>query len=93
MSSDCSKLQEHDIYLAECLIKFGRESCYTWQATNKQRFPSLSKIARQYLCAPPTSVASERLFSGAGDVYDDKRSKLAPENAEMLLFIKNNLHC
>ena len=30
------------------------------------------------------------LFSGAGDVYDDKRNRLAPEKAEMLLFIKNN---
>ena len=35
-------------------------------------------------------MASERLFSGAGDVYDDKRNRLAPEKAEMLLFIKNN---
>ena len=89
--SNESRLQELDTYLAEPLIKFGRESCYTWWATNKNRFPLLSKIARQYICAPPTTVASERLFSGAGDVYDDKRNRLAPDNAEMLLFIKNNL--
>lgn len=25
-----------------------------------------------------------------GDVYDDKRNRLAPQKAEMLLFIKNN---
>lgn len=88
--SDSSNLQELDTFLAEPLIKFGRESCYSWWASNHCRFPSLAKIARQYLSAPATSVASERLFSGAGDVYDEKRSRLTPENAEMLLFIKNN---
>jgi len=89
--SDSSNLQELDTFLAEPLIKFGRESCYQWWASNQCRFPSLAKIAHQYLSAPPTSVASERLFSGAGDVYDEKRSRLTPENAEMLLFVKNNL--
>ena len=79
--------QELDAYLAEPLTTFGRESCYSWWA---HRFPYLAKVAQQYLCAPPTSVASERLFSGAGDVYNDKRNRLAPEKAEMLLYIKNN---
>jgi len=84
------KLQKLDAYLAEQRITFGRESCYSWWANNRHRFPYLVKVARQYLCAPPTSVGSERLFSGAGDVLDDKRNRVAPEKAEMLLFIKNN---
>jgi hypothetical protein len=79
-----------DLNLVEPLIQLGKEDPFHWWSKNQKRFPQLAKIAQKYLSAPPSSVASERLFSGAGDVYDDKRNKLAPEKAEMLLFIKNN---
>ena len=82
-----------DKYLSEPLITFHRGNSFTWWANNKTRFPSLAKLAQRYLSAPPTSVPSERLFSGAGDIYDEKRNRLAPENAETLLFIKNNFLC
>ena len=52
----------------------------------------LSQLARRYLSAPSTSVVSERLFSVAGDIYDEKRNRLAPERAEMLLFINKHFH-
>jgi len=35
-------------------------------------------------------VASECLFSTAGDIYDEKRNRLAPEQAEVLMFVKKN---
>jgi len=47
-------------------------------------------LARRYLAPPPTSVASERFLSTAGEIYDEKRNRLAPERAEMLLFIIKN---
>ena len=51
----------------------------------------LSEVARRYLSAPSTSVPSERLFSAAGELYSDSRTRLSPDKAEMLLFIKYNI--
>ena len=76
-----------DKYLAKPLIPFHRGNSLSWWAENKIRFPALAKLSQKYLSAPPTSVPSERLFSGAGEIYDPKKNRLAPERAEML-FIK-----
>lgn len=59
--------------------------------TNTSRFPALAQAARSYLCAPCTSVDSERLFSTAGLIIDEKRNRLTAKNAEMLIFTKVNL--
>ena len=75
-------------YLTEPLIEFRRSNCYDWWRY-KARFPQLAKLAQQYLAPPPTSIPSERVFSGASDLYDEKRNHLNPEKAEILLFIKN----
>jgi len=62
-----------------------------WWRENEQRFPSVACVAKRYLSAPPTSVASKRLFSAAAQVYTDYCNHLAPDRAEMLLFLKHNL--
>ena len=77
-------------YLSEPLIEFHRSNCYDWWRDNKARFPQLARLAQQYLAALPTSIPSERVFSGASDLYDEKR--LNPEKAKVLLFIKNNFN-
>jgi len=50
------------------------------------QFPLLEVAAKKYLSSPPTSVASKRLFSSAGQVYADRQNNLKGENAEKLLF-------
>ena len=58
---------------------------------NEQSNPLLAKLARRFLCAPPGSVPSERLFSTAGDIADGKRNRFLPEKVDMLLFLRKNL--
>jgi len=41
--------------------------------------------------APPSPVYSERLFSEAGNLYEQKRNRLLPKAGEKLLFLHHNL--
>ena len=74
----------------EKVIKQRNDPLQYWK-TNEHSKPILSKLARKFLCAPPGSVASERLFSTAADIADGKRNRLLSEKVEMLLFLKKNL--
>jgi hypothetical protein len=58
---------------------------------NCSQFPAIEPAARKFLSAPPTSVASEQLFSAAGQIYADRRSNLLGENVEKLLFLAYNI--
>lgn len=56
------------------------------------QFPPMAAVATQYLCAPCSSVDSERLFSAVANILDENRNRLKPEKAEMLVFIKKNIN-
>jgi hAT family C-terminal dimerisation region/BED zinc finger len=79
---------ELDRYLREPRIARSASIYGYW---NCSQFPGLEPAARKYLSAPPTSVASEQLFSAAGQIYSDRRSNLLGENAEKLLFLSYNI--
>ena len=55
------------------------------------RYPHLSKLAKQLLCIPATSVPAERVFSVSGTITNAKRNCIKPENVDMLVFLNKNL--
>lgn len=81
--------QELDAFLAIPVIDRKKDPTVWWSQQNK--FPTLYKVARQFLSAPPGSVFSERMFSEAGIIYESKRNRLLPEKAKELHFLHYNL--
>lgn len=67
------------------------ESALDWWKSHETELPILTKLARSYLCIPATSVASERVFSTAGDIVSSQRSSLRSDFVDQLIFLKKNL--
>ena len=64
-----SKLSELDSYLSEScveMIEEGKFDILKWWRLNAERFPVLSKMARDLLAIPISTVASESNFSTSG---------------------------
>ena len=62
-----------------------------WWKFEESRLPTLSKVARKYLCVCATSVESERTFSTGGNIVTKKRSSLKPNKVNQLIFLAKNL--
>lgn len=62
-----------------------------WWRKHHVYFPTLSKVAKKYLCIPATSSPSERVFSSGGNIVTCLRSCLKPEKVNMLVFLSKNL--
>ncbi|CAG5051111.1 unnamed protein product [Parnassius apollo] len=62
-----------------------------WWKVNSNKYGILSPVAKEYLVTPPTSVLSERVFSGAKIFYIPHRNRLHGERASKLLFLKFNI--
>lgn len=58
------------------------EDVILWWKTNATCLPILSGMARVYLAPPGTSTASEKVFSSAGDLISEKRTRLSSESIQ-----------
>lgn len=81
---------EIEFFLKEVRIDRSQDP-YAWWSFNSKKYPILTSLAKTFLSAPCSSVYSERLFSEAGLVYENKRNRLLSANAENLVFIHHNL--
>jgi hypothetical protein len=61
-----------------------------WWSEKKESFPILSGLARKYLAVSATSTASERLFSDAGNLLTNKRTRMKPKLFKKMMFLKRN---
>ncbi|XP_077251938.1 zinc finger BED domain-containing protein RICESLEEPER 2-like [Tasmannia lanceolata] len=82
-----SSKSEMDTYLEE--IRFKCDKTFfdglEWWKMNTLKFPTLSRMARDILTIPITTVASESVFSAGGRVLDQYRSSLAPKTVDALI--------
>lgn len=79
-------------YLTEPGIAHNANPLHHWRDTLEAKYPVLAdKMARRYLSVVTGSVASERLFSTAGDIVDSLRTRLNVNSAEVLVYLHQNL--
>lgn len=62
-----------------------------WWRLHEHNFPNMSKLVNKYLCIPPTSTPSERIFSTRGNVVTCTRAALKPDRVNQLVFLAHNL--
>lgn len=89
VSEDFPSLDEHlKSYFKEPLLQRNADIFHYWASSP---YIYLRRVAIKYLSTPPTSIASEQLFSAAGQIYADRRANLLGENVEKLLFLAYNI--
>jgi hypothetical protein len=85
-AGNVAEVDELDRYLQapQCADAFVNPM--SWWKQNEMNFPALSQLARKYLSIPAASVASERMFSTAGNFVTKKRNRLDDEAVSDLVF-------
>lgn len=60
-----------------------------WWSVNGQKYPIISRIARDVLAAPVSTVPSESTFSTGGRILSDYRSSMKPGTVEALICLQD----
>lgn len=84
---------ELDQYLEEALLPRIPFDVLAWWKLNELKYPILSKMARDILSIPVSTVSSETAFKIGGNKLDVYRSSLQPETLEALICAKDWLRC
>lgn len=77
-------------YLTQPVVDFKTTAPITyWYHQRNSLYRSITPIANKYFCIVGTSVPCERLFSIAGNIATDERSRLDPERLDKFIFLKS----
>jgi hypothetical protein len=85
------RLTEWDRYLNLRLQPSEDGKLEKWWQNHSSEFPAFYLISRMYLFVPGTSAGVERTFSVARRILTRLRMKMKPENAELLVFLHENI--
>src|SRR3954463_12164462 len=89
MEDDNASLSELDIYLTEkAAIDEDGFTVLSWWAQNAHRFLVVSRMERDLLAIPITSVPSECAFNNSSRVIDPFRSRLSTRVVQALICIQ-----
>nr|XP_011457831.1 PREDICTED: zinc finger BED domain-containing protein DAYSLEEPER-like isoform X1 [Fragaria vesca subsp. vesca] len=81
---------ELDQYLEEALLPRVHEfDVLGWWKLNKMKYPTLSKMARDILSIPVSTVSSDSVFDNTANEMDQYRSSLRPETLEAVICAKD----
>ena len=69
-----------------------KEDIFAWWHRRRMMCPKLNALAIKYLIIPATSAESERVFSTAGLIIDEKRNKLSNQHLNTSIFLYKNLN-
>ncbi|KAH8304833.1 hypothetical protein KR059_011218, partial [Drosophila kikkawai] len=79
---------EVKLYMLSLLFfKYSIKQNILFQMSTDEPF---KKISKKFLCIPASSCESERLFSKAGQMISDRRTRLSPSVVDKLLFLNKN---
>ena len=82
-----SKRSELKIYLSEAIVEDERTfDILRWWKLNSERFLILSRMAKDVLVVPISTMASESCFNTSSRVLDIFQSSLTPKIVEALIY-------
>jgi len=91
MTSQQKKIsKEMDLYLFNTQELEVSCSPLSWWKMNFKHYPRLAQLAKKFLSIQATSAPAERIFSLAGLIVTDRRTRLDPEHVEQIIFLNHN---
>jgi hypothetical protein len=77
--------EEFELYLAQPQTE---DEPLGWWKAHEKVFPTLSRMAKDYLAIPASSTSVERLFSSSGSVCTNERGRLNETSIQALTSLK-----
>lgn len=85
-----ARIRELDKYLEEDILNRSSDPLIWWEE-RKTIYPMLYAYMKKRLCLLATSVPCERIFSKAGSILTEKRSRITSSKVNQILFLNQNM--